>query len=195
MALNIYLLKEMSMLKMKFIGKTLLFGTLCGASFGCGDSRSTATRSKPLTGEPLTGETVTGEPLAGETVTVTSNKPVSPDLSSSTTSADNDRRDVNITDSRTNTGVNVRDRDGTTKTPFDQNENKTDIRITADIRSRVVATEMSIDAQNVKIITQDGKVTLRGPVHTADEKSQIEQIARDVAGEDNVNSQLEVASN
>jgi len=190
MALNIYLLKEMSMLKMKFIGKTLLFGTLCGASFGCGDSRSTAARS-----EPLTGETVTGEPLAGETVTVTSNKPVSPDLSSSTTSADNDRRDVNITDSRTNTGVNVRDRDGTTKTPFDQNENKTDIRITADIRSRVVATEMSIDAQNVKIITQDGKVTLRGPVHTADEKSQIEQIARDVAGEDNVNSQLEVASN
>ncbi len=42
---------------------------------------------------------------------------------------------------------------------------------------------MSVDAQNVKIITQDGKVTLRGPVHTAAEKATIEQIANDVAGE------------
>ena len=96
---------------------------------------------------------------------------------------------------RDNTAVNKRDRDGVAKTPLDQNENKVDIGITADIRKRVVDTKMSINAQNVKIITQDGKVTLRGPVKNADEKNQIEEIARSVAGEKNVDSQLEVEKN
>jgi osmotically-inducible protein OsmY len=91
-----------------------------------------------------------------------------------------------------NTGVNIRDRDVDVKTPIDQNENQTDIDITANIRKRVVATKMSVDAQNVKIITQDGKVTLRGPVKSAEEKKQIEDIAQAVAGADKVVSQLEV---
>ncbi len=91
-----------------------------------------------------------------------------------------------------NTGVNIRDRDANVKTPIDQNENKTDVDITANIRKQVVDTKMSVNAQNVKIITQDGKVTLRGPVKSADEKKRIEDIARTVAGADNVVSQLEV---
>ena len=78
------------------------------------------------------------------------------------------------------------------KTPIDQNENKADIKTTADIRKRVVAEKMSTDAHNVKIITQDGKVTLRGPVKTEDEKKKIDEIAADVAGADKVDSQLEV---
>jgi len=93
---------------------------------------------------------------------------------------------------RDNTAVNVRDRDAATKTPIDQNENKKDVEITAQIRKRVVDTKMSIDAQNVKIITQDGRVTLRGPVKSADEKKQIETIAHEVAGAANVESQLEI---
>ena len=44
----------------------------------------------------------------------------------------------------------------------------------------------------MKIITQDGKVTLRGPVRSADEKKQIEQIAGDIAGVGNIDSQLEI---
>jgi osmotically-inducible protein OsmY len=92
-----------------------------------------------------------------------------------------------------NTGVNERDRDADTKTPIDQNENQTDIDLTAKIRSQVVDTkDMSVNAQNVKIITQDGTVTLRGPVKSAEEKKKIEDIARAVAGEDKVVSQLEV---
>jgi len=94
-----------------------------------------------------------------------------------------------------NTAVNERDRGAAAKTPIDQKENKADIDITANIRKRVVDTKMSINAQNVKIITQDGQVTLRGPVKTADEKRRIEDIAHDVAGVDKVNSQLEVESN
>ncbi len=93
---------------------------------------------------------------------------------------------------RDNTGVNVRDRDANEKTPIDQNENQADIDITAKIRERVVATQMSVNAQNVKIITQNGKVTLRGPVATAEEKKRIEDIAQEVASAGNVDSQLEV---
>jgi osmotically-inducible protein OsmY len=93
---------------------------------------------------------------------------------------------------RDNTGVNERDRDAATKTPIDQNENQSDIDITANIRKRVVDTNMSVNAQNVKIITQDGKVTLRGPVKSAEEKKQIEELATSVAGAGKVDSQLEI---
>ena len=91
-----------------------------------------------------------------------------------------------------NTAVNERDRNDDMKTPINQNENTKDVGITADIRKRVVALDASVDAHNVKIITQDGRVTLRGPVKTADEKQRIEQIAFEVAGKANVASQLEV---
>lgn len=94
--------------------------------------------------------------------------------------------------SPTNSGINERDRDSSAKTPIDQNENQQDINITAEIRKQVVATEMSTNAHNVKIITQDGKVTLRGPVDSEDEKSRIEKIAQDVAGKENVDNQIEV---
>ena len=93
---------------------------------------------------------------------------------------------------RTNTGVNVRDRDSAAKTPLDQNENQADIDITAEIRKRVVETKMSVNAHNVKIITQDGAVTLRGPVKTEEEKRTIEQIALTAAGTNKVDNQLEV---
>ena len=93
---------------------------------------------------------------------------------------------------RDNTEVNVRDRSDAVKTPIDQNENRNDIDITANIRKRVVDTKMSVNAQNVKIITQDGKVTLRGPVKSEDEKAQIDKMAHEVAGTANVDNQLEV---
>ena len=93
---------------------------------------------------------------------------------------------------RDNTEVNVRDRTEAAKTPIDQNENQKDIDITANIRKRVVDTKMSVNAQNVKIITQDGKVTLRGPVKSDEEKAQIEKMAHEVAGAANVDNQLEV---
>lgn len=76
--------------------------------------------------------------------------------------------------------------------PVDQNENKDDIKITAEIRKRVVETKMLIEAHNVKIITQDGKVTLRGLVKTEDEKERFEEIAMAIVGSDRVDNQLEV---
>jgi hypothetical protein len=94
-----------------------------------------------------------------------------------------------------NTAVNERDADGNTKTPIDQDENSADVKYTAEIRSRITGdSSMSVNARNVKIVTSQGKVTLRGPVDSAAEKDAIERIARDVAGEGNVDNQIEVVN-
>lgn len=58
----------------------------------------------------------------------------------------------------------------------------------------VAADGMSINARNVTIITNEGKVTLRGPVASAEEKSAIERMAVEVAGPRHVTNQLEVAA-
>jgi osmotically-inducible protein OsmY len=106
-----------------------------------------------------------------------------------------DKADANTQDKPAdNTKKNERDRDGDTKTPLDQNENKADIDISAAIRKAVVADDaLSMGAKNVKIITADGVVTLRGPVATADEKQKIAKLAQDTAGVQRVDDQLEIA--
>src|ERR1044072_7505185 len=93
-----------------------------------------------------------------------------------------------------NTGRNVRDRDNQTKTPGDQSENEADRKITQDIRSALTSDDsLSTDAKNVKVITSDGTVTLRGPVKSDKEKTQIEAKAKQVTGVKRVENQLEVA--
>jgi len=71
-----------------------------------------------------------------------------------------------------NTGVNVRDRNGATLTPDDQGRSPADVAVTQQIRKAVTmgTNDFSVIASNVKIITVDGKVTLRGPVNTESEK-------------------------
>jgi hypothetical protein len=97
-----------------------------------------------------------------------------------TTDADNIRR-------------NVRDRDNRTLTPLDQGNSQADVNTTAQIREEIIADKgMSVNAKNVKITTLDGRVTLRGPVNTAEEKRLIGVIADRVAHSENVDNQLEV---
>ena len=94
-----------------------------------------------------------------------------------------------------NSGRNVRDRDDQTKTPGDQSENEADRTITQNIRQALTADDsLSTNAKNVKIITNDGTVTLRGPVKSEKEKTDIEAKAKQVAGVKRVDNQLEVAS-
>lgn len=91
-----------------------------------------------------------------------------------------------------NTGKNERDQSGETKTPFDQSESAADVELTGNIRKAVVADEsLSALAKNVKIISADGKVVLRGPVESADEKMRIQQLATK-AGAAKVTNDLEV---
>jgi hyperosmotically inducible protein len=94
-----------------------------------------------------------------------------------------------------NTAVNERDASGETKTPINQDEDQASVTTTAEIRKQITADEtMSVNARNVKIVTSQGKVTLRGPVDSAEEKEKIEKIAKDVAGETNVTSEIEVVN-
>ena len=94
-----------------------------------------------------------------------------------------------------NSGRNVRDRDDQNKTTGDQSENEADRTITQNIRRAVTADDsLSSNAKNVKIITNNGTVTLRGPVKCEKEKAEIEAKAKQVAGVKSVDNQLEVAS-
>lgn len=95
-----------------------------------------------------------------------------------------------------NTGRNVRDRDDATKTPGDQSENEADRTITQNVRKALTDDDsLSTDGKNVKVITNDGNVTLRGPVKTDKEKSEIENKAKQIAGVKRVDNQLEIATN
>jgi osmotically-inducible protein OsmY len=91
-----------------------------------------------------------------------------------------------------NTGKNVRDRDDATLTPMDQGTSEADVERTREIRSAITSNDsMSMQARNVKVITRDGVVTLRGPVQDAEEKAAIDAIARQ-SGATRVDNQLEI---
>ena len=95
-----------------------------------------------------------------------------------------------------NTGKNIRDRSGETLTPGDQGTTKEDIEITRQIRKALMdKSELSTTAKNVKVITTSGKVTLRGPVNSAEEQQAIGAIAQGVPGVTSVDNQLEVKTN
>src|SRR6186713_2184004 len=92
-----------------------------------------------------------------------------------------------------NTARNVRDRNDATLTPGDQGNTPTDRETTQKIRKALVDhKDYSVNAQNVKIITTGGKVTLRGPVKSDAEKTGIVALAKSLAGDANVDDQLEV---
>lgn len=94
-----------------------------------------------------------------------------------------------------NTAHNARDAEGPALTPLGQSESRADVRTTGRVR-RALAQDaaLSMTAKNVKIITLNGRVTLRGPVRTSHEKQRIFRIASKIAGADNVVDQLEIAS-
>ena len=94
-----------------------------------------------------------------------------------------------------NSGRNASDRNDQNKTAGDQAENEADRTISQNIRQAITADDsFSTNAKNVKIITNEGTVTLRGPVKSEKEKTEIEAKAKQVAGVKKVDNQLEIAS-
>jgi len=93
-----------------------------------------------------------------------------------------------------NTRVNGRDRGGATLTPMDQGPSEADRKITREIRQALMNhSSLSFTAKNVKVITIDGRVTLRGPVKTEAERTAVEALARKVVGNGaRVDSELEL---
>jgi hyperosmotically inducible periplasmic protein len=92
-----------------------------------------------------------------------------------------------------NSRVNERDRDPAALTPGDQGESEADRSITQRIRQDVVKDDgLSMAAKNVKIITVDGMVTLRGPVKSDLERRTIGALARGAPGVKQVDNQLDI---
>jgi osmotically-inducible protein OsmY len=91
-----------------------------------------------------------------------------------------------------NTNVNKRDVNEQTLTPLDQSNSESDINITQSIRKSIMRENFSMDAKNIKIITQNGDVTLRGPVDSSAESVRIAKLAKAVPGLKTLNNQLEV---
>lgn len=94
-----------------------------------------------------------------------------------------------------NSGRNARDAGGATVTPEDQSNDKADLAITQAVRKAVTADDsLSVNGQNVKIVTTGGVVTLRGPVKDDAEKSNIGNKAKSITGVSRVDNQLEVTA-
>jgi hyperosmotically inducible periplasmic protein len=92
-----------------------------------------------------------------------------------------------------NTKVNQRDHNTTEPTADQQKENRSDRDITQQIRQSIMKDKsLSTYAHNVKIVTQNGQVTLKGPVRSDEEKRAVEAKAAEVAGESKVSSQLDI---
>jgi hyperosmotically inducible periplasmic protein len=89
--------------------------------------------------------------------------------------------------------VNERDRNQNEPTADQQKENRSDRDITQQIRQAIMKDKsLSTYAHNVKIITQNGQVTLKGPVRSEDEKKTVKAKATEVAGENRVTSELDI---
>ena len=94
-----------------------------------------------------------------------------------------------------NTSVNQRDRNANEPTADQQKNNRSDRDITQQIRKAIIQDKsLSTYAHNVKVITQNGQVTLKGPVRSDEEKRAIESKATEIAGENKVTSELDIKS-
>ena len=92
-----------------------------------------------------------------------------------------------------NSAINARDESGATLTPRDQPNNATDIKVEADVRSAIVGDKtLSTLAHNVKIVTANGTVTLRGPVRTVAEKERVAKLAMNTSGVARVENLIDV---
>jgi osmotically-inducible protein OsmY len=79
-------------------------------------------------------------------------------------------------------------------TASDQSNDPTDLRLTQEIRKALVDDDsLSTNAHNVKVITNGGVVTLRGPVDDAAEAARVVAVAERVAGGNRVRNELQVS--
>ena len=92
-----------------------------------------------------------------------------------------------------NTGKNQRDRNASEPTADQQKENETDRELARQIRRALVKDKsLSTYGHNIKVISQNGVVTLKGPVNSDEEKRAIESKAAEVAGSpDKIRSEIE----
>ena len=94
-----------------------------------------------------------------------------------------------------NTKINQRDRSKSEPTADQQKDNRSDRELARQIRRAIVKDKsLSTYAHNIKVIAQDGMVTLKGPVNTLEEKQAIEAKASAIAGQGKITNEIEVGS-
>ena len=94
-----------------------------------------------------------------------------------------------------NTAKNERDRSGETQTSGDQSNSSADLKTTQAIRQALMKDPaLSMTAKNIKVITTNGRGTLRGPVKTSQEKAKVDQLAKSAAGGAQIQDQLEITN-
>jgi len=115
-------------------------------------------------------------------------------LSAQETTPTQSPADPNAQAAPDNTAKNQRDRDKAEPTADQQKENKADRELAQQVRQSLIKDKsLSTYAHNIKVIAQDGAVTLKGPVKSAEEKQAIEAKAAEVAGgADKIKSEIEV---
>ncbi len=97
------------------------------------------------------------------------------------------------TPSPDNTQVNQRDQNTNEPTADQQANNRSDRDLTQQVRKAIVQdNSLSTYAHNVKVIAQNGQVTLKGPVRSDEEKQAVEAKAAAIAGEGKVTSELTI---
>ena len=93
-----------------------------------------------------------------------------------------------------NTVVNQQDRQKGAVTADQQKETTTDRTLAQNIRKALINDKsLSTYAHNVKVVAEHGAVTLKGPVRSEEEKHSVEAKAAEIAGKDNVKSEITVA--
>ncbi|MDQ6665009.1 MAG: BON domain-containing protein [Acidobacteriota bacterium] len=104
-------------------------------------------------------------------------------------------QDTNTSAKPDNTKVNKRDRPPSAVTADQQKMNGGDREVTRKIRRAVYADKsLSTYAHNVKIVTVDGMVTLKGPVRSEEEKKTVESKATEIAGAGKVTNEISIKS-
>ena len=154
-------------------------------------SNSTTSNSDTDTGHPGTGHPSTNNSNDSSTGDSSTTELGNRKSNSGNNNADNSNANSE-TNKADNTDINERDRNQQALTPMDQSNTKADIKVTQAIRKSLMEKEMSTNAKNIKIITRNGNVTLRGPVASAEEKREIAKLAKAVPGIKKVSNQLEV---
>lgn len=101
--------------------------------------------------------------------------------------------DPYFTSEADNTSRNVRDRQGNRLSPLNQGTSESDVETTRLLRKQINERDtLSVNAKNVKIITVNGRVTLRGPVNSSEERAFIVELARKHSRGGEVDDELEV---
>ena len=91
-----------------------------------------------------------------------------------------------------NTARNDRDMDKNKLTPLDQGNSESDLQLTKEIRTLVVGSDLSFNAKNIKIISKEGQVTLRGVVESEEERKKVIEVVKLGSGQAKLIDELEV---